>query len=359
MFSRYLPRALTACLALAAVPAMAQVPESLAAGPRVTIAAVTQPLPTQAQYVRVDQPILRDLVNQRSGGRIQVTLSTHSERNLSGNEIVRLVRSGQVEIGAGTLSTLSGDVPMLDGIDLAGLSPDIDMAKRIADAILESANRDLERFGVRLMAIFPFPAQVMFCRQPFTTLADLRGRKIRTFGNSLNDFVTAIGGNPISIGFPEVYSALERGVADCAITGTGSGAAARWPEVTTHISDLPLSWALAGYMVNLNWWNRLDPQVRTFMEGTFRQVRDAQWELGRSATRDGIACATGVAAECHLTPVAARGMTEVRATAADRQAVSTIFRDTVLPGWVRRCGARCGEVYNQIIAPISGVRFGG
>jgi len=26
---------------------------------------------------------------------------------------------------------------------------------------------------------------------------------------------------------------------------------------------------------------------------------------------------------------------------------------------VRRCGARCGEVYNDVIAPISGVRFGG
>ena len=38
---------------------------------------------------------------------------------------------------------------------------------------------------------------------------------------------------------------------DCAITGTGSGVAARWPEVTTHISNLPISWALAGYMVNV------------------------------------------------------------------------------------------------------------
>ena len=167
--------ALLACLAAAlaalpplARPAAAQVPEGLPPGPRVNIVAVTQPLPTQPQYTRVDIPVLREAVPARSGGRIAVQLATHAERNLSGTEIVRLVRSGQAEIGGGTLTTVSGDVPMLDGMDLAGLSPDIATARRIADAILPLANRELERFGVRVLTFYPFPAQVIFCRQPFT-----------------------------------------------------------------------------------------------------------------------------------------------------------------------------------------------
>jgi TRAP-type C4-dicarboxylate transport system substrate-binding protein len=321
------------------------------------MSAVTQPLPTQPQYTRVDVPYLREMMAQRTGGRITVQLGTHAERNLGGNEIVRLVRSGQVDVGAGTLSTLSGDVPILDGIALAGLSPDIEQAKKIADAILPGANKDLERFGVRILQIYPFPAQVLFCRAPFATLTDLRGRKIRTFGNSLNDLVTTIGAQPVSIGFPEVYSALERGVVDCAVTGTGSGASARWPEVSSHLSDLPLSWSLAGYMVNVAWWNRLDPAVRSFLEATFREMNDKQWELGRLATEDGIACNTGRADACKLHPLAPRPMTLVRASAADREMVQTTFRNIILPNWVQRCGARCGEVYNQAVAPISGVEY--
>lgn len=340
---------------LAASPSLAQA--TLPAGPPVKITAVTQPIPTHPQYTRVDVPYLKDMMPSRSNGRITVQLGTHAERNLSGTEIVRLVRSGQVDLGGGTMSTLSGDVPILDGVDLAGLSPDIGTAKKIAGAVLTAANRDLEKFGVRILAIYPFPAQVIFCRQPFTSFADLRGRKIRTFGNSLNDFVTALGASSVSIGFPEVYSALERGVADCGVTGTGSGAAARWPEVTSHISDLPLSWALSGYMVNLAWWNKLEPDVRSFLEATISEMGDKQWELGAVATRDGIACSTGVGAECKLTPLATRPMTEVKATDADRETVKTIFRNTVLPGWVGRCGARCGEVYNQVIAPIGGVEY--
>jgi TRAP-type C4-dicarboxylate transport system substrate-binding protein len=352
----WLPLLLGAALA---PPALAQMPTSLAAGPKVSFVAVTQPLPTQPQYTRIDQPYLGPMLAERSGGRLSAQLSTHAERNLAGNEIVRLVRSGQADLGAGTLSTLSGDVPILDGIDLAALSPEIAQAKKIAEAILPVANRDLERFGTKLVIIYPFPAQVMFCRAAFTSLADLRGRKIRTFGNSLVDFVNAIGAQPVSIGFPEVYSALERGVVDCGITGTGSGVAARWPEVSTHISDLPLSWAVAGYMVNLAWWNRLDPAVRSFLEGTFAEMQDKLWDLGKAATRDGIDCAIRNEAACRIHMLAPRAMTEVKATDADKAALQQMLSATILPGWVKRCGARCGEIYNQTIAPISGVRFGG
>jgi TRAP-type C4-dicarboxylate transport system substrate-binding protein len=33
-------------------------------------------------------------------------------------------------------------------------------------------------------------------------------------------------------------------------------------------------------MVNLAWWNKLDPQVRRFLESYFARLEDAQWKLG-------------------------------------------------------------------------------
>lgn len=341
-----------AALCALAAPAMAQT-----AIPKRTISAVTQPLPTSAQFTLVDVPALREGLPKASGGQIAVQLASHSERNLGGAEIVRLVRSGQVDIGAGTLSTLSGDVPLLDGVDLSGLSPDIGMARKIAEAMLPIANKELERFNTKLVVLYPFPAQVLFCRQPFTALTDLKGRKVRTFGNSLVDLVQAIGGQPVSVGFPEVYSALERGVVDCAVTGTGSGAAARWPEVSSHISDLPLSWAVAGYMVNLTWWNKLDPETKALLERTFAKMSDDLWTLGEAATRDGIDCNIGKKEACKIHQLAAKPMTEVKASEADKALVRQIAQNTVLPGFVKRCGTRCGTVYNEVVAPISKIEF--
>ena len=268
------------------------------------------------------------------------------------------MRAGQVDIGAAPLSTVSGDVPFLDGIDLAGLHPDIDQARKTADALVPLANKELERFGSRIIAVYPFPAQVIWCRQPVASLADLKGRKIRTFGASLNDFVTAIGAQAVSIGFPEVYSALERGVADCAVTGTGSGNAAKWYEVTTSIYNLSVGWAVAAYYVNVAWWNKLEPATRELISATMKEVETAQWKLGAEATQDGLDCNAGKAEGCKIhTLVKDKPMKVVDATQDDKATLKRIVETAIIPGWVKRCGARCGETYNQVVAPITGVKF--
>jgi TRAP-type transport system periplasmic protein len=192
--------AVSAALALSVTIAQTHKAQAQA---KLTITAVTQPFPTQPQYIRVDQPLLRDGLKTKSNGTIDVKLSAWPEMSLTGPEVLRLVRAGQVDIGASPLSTVSGDVPFLDGVDLAGLHPQIDMARQSANALVPQANKELERFGSRIVAVYPFPAQVIFCRQPVTNLADLKGRKIRTFGASLNDFVAAIGGRRSPSDFPK------------------------------------------------------------------------------------------------------------------------------------------------------------
>jgi TRAP-type transport system periplasmic protein len=325
---------------------------------KMTVTIVTQPFGTQPQFTKVDQPILRDGLKAKSNGQIDVKLSAWPEMNLNGPEVLRLIRAGQVDIGAAPLSTVSGDVPFLDGIDLAGLHPDIEQARKTAMALVPLANKELEKFGSQIVAIYPFPAQVIWCRQPVSSLADLKGRKIRTFGASLNDFVTAIGAQPVSIGFPEVYSALERGVADCAVTGTGSGNAAKWYEVTSSIYNLSVSWAIAAYYVNTAWWKKLDQPTKDLITATMKDVEAAQWKLGGEATQDGLDCNAGKAEGCKIhTLVTDKAMKVVEATPEDKATLKKIVETIVIPGWVKRCGAKCGDIYNEAVAPITGIKF--
>ncbi len=340
-----------------AAPAAAELP-TLGPGPKLKIVTVTQSGPTVPQFTKVDVPYFRDLVPQKTGGRIEMTYASWPELNLTGQEIIRLTRSGQVDIGGAPLSTVSGDVPILDGIDLAGLNPDIAQARKVAEAMIPVANKDLEKFNTKIIGVFPYPAQVLFCKKALTGLADLKGRKVRTFGPSLNDFVLAVGGQPISIGFPEVYSALERGVADCAVTGTGSGNAAKWFEVSTTLYTLTVSWSTSAYYANLGWWTKLDPAVRDFMVALFTEVQDKQWQLGADATQDGIDCNIGKASGCTINTLVTKDpMVEVKPSDADKKWLRDILVENVLPGWVKRCGERCGTIYNEVMAPITGIKY--
>lgn len=324
---------------------------------KLQIQAITQVSPTVPQYTKVDQPLLRDGLNKASNGQIEVVLSSWPERNVNGPEVLRLVRSGQVDVATAALTTVSGDLPLLDALDLTGMNLDIVQARKVADAMMPAANKELERLGIRMVATYPYSGQMLFCRKPLNSLADLKGMKVRIFGPSASDFFKAVGAQPVSVAFGEVYTALERGTVDCGLTGSGSGNAVKWPEVTTHLYTQSFSWSVAGYYVNLAWWNKLDPATRGLLEKTFTQIQDAQWALGAEATTDGVACNVGNAASCKMHTLVKKPMVEVRPAAGVAAEVHKIMASDVLPGWVKRCGDRCATIYNDTIAPITGVKF--
>lgn len=324
---------------------------------KISVQAITQVAPNLPQYTKVDQPLLRDAIASATAGRVEVTLASWPERNVSGPEVLRLVRSGQVDIAAVPLTTVSGDVPILDGVDLAGMNTDIRQARKVADAMLPVANKELEKLGIKLVATYPFSGQMLFCRKPIATLTDIKGLKVRTNGPSATDLIKALGGQPVSLAFGEVYTALERGTVDCGITGAGSGNGVKWPEVSTHLYTLSLSWSTSGYFVNLAWWNKLDAATRSQFEKTFIAIQDAQWKLGLEATEDGVACNVGRAADCRLHTLVKRPMIEVKPQGNMLATLHKELAEEVLPGWIKRCGDRCSVVYKEVIEPISGIKL--
>lgn len=337
---------------------------SLSIGPalaqqKLVINIATQPIASMPQYTQVDVPLIRDELQKKSNGRIEVKLGTWAERQIGGPEVLRLVRSGQLDIGGSPFSTVSGDVPFLDAADLSGLNPTVDQARRAADAIVPASNKELEKVGLKIIGHYTYSAQVFWCKRPVSSLDDLKGRKVRTIGGSMNDLVGALGMQPVGLPFGEVYAALERGVVDCAVTGAGSGNAAKWFEVANGLYALPVGWSVAAYYTNLNWWNKLDPQLRTMIEAQVKAAEDANWKLGQTHTDDGIACNGGKAEGCKLgTLTTGSKIMQVKLPSdADKAAVSRVLTEKVLPTWVNRCGARCGDIFNELLAPITGVKY--
>jgi hypothetical protein len=319
---------------------------------------VTQLSPTIPQYLRVDIPRLREGIPQRSGGRIQVTLASWPERNLNGPELLRVLRAGQIDLGGIALPTVAGDVPLLDIIDLAGLLQSHEQGRRVAEAMMPEINRELERVGVRIIATYPFPAQVFFCRDPIASLADLKGKRVRTPGGSQNDFIQAIGAQPVAIGFPEVYGALERGVVDCAVTGTGH----RQRRALVRGDAPPLHVARAVGHRRLRRQSRLVEQARRAgprfpaegHEGGRGRAVAARPRADRGWRRLQFRPARGLQ---DRPPRREPADAVTPATQADTETLRASLTSVVLPAWVKRCGERCGETYNRLVAPITGIRY--
>ncbi len=302
----------------------------------------------------VERPFWSQTLPNASGGRLSARLRGLSETGLKGPEMVRLLRAGAVEVGMGVFAFVAGDDPAFEGIDLPGMAGDIDTARNIANAykpVLQQ--RMAERHGVKLLATVPYTAQVFFCRDAVAGLDDLRGRKVRVRGRNMADLVAALGASPITLPFAEVVTAMQTGVIDCAVTGIGSGNAARWYEVANHLYNLPVDWSLGFYGIGLKRWERLTPDTRQLLLEQAQVLEDALWQATARENHYALACNTGVG-ECQIHRPA--HMQANSPTEAEKQRLhETVLR--IAEGWGRRCGAACVERWNATVGKAIGTHL--
>ena len=303
-------------------------------------------------YKDREHPFWTKTVPDKSGGAVTADIKAFTEMGLKGGEVFRLMRNGVIDFGSTVLGYVAGDDPENEAVDLAGFSADISIARRVSESYKPTLAALYEKkYGIKLLAVFPFHAQVLYCKAPISGLDDLKGKKVRTFSKSLSEFVGAVGGTGVNIPFGEVVPALQKGVADCAITGALSGNLAKWHEVTTHLYALPVGWSMVMHGVNLKAWNKLPQQVRAFLTAEIEAWEDSVWDAADAETRTGVACNTG--GQCSGGNPAA--MTLVPVSDSDRGRLREIMETVIVPNWAKRCGQACVAKWNNSVGKVVGM----
>jgi TRAP-type C4-dicarboxylate transport system substrate-binding protein len=267
--------------------------------------------------------------------------------------MLALMRLGVVPFGTALLAVVSTEEPEFNAVDLPTVNPDMDALRRTVALYRPHLQEILaERFDVELLAVYTYPAQVIFCRSAFAGLADLAGRRIRTSSVGQSELFAALGATPVVIPFGETLAALRSGVVECAVTGTLSANAIGLHEVTTHMHSMAITWGLSVFGANRTAWNALPEWARTLIRTEVAGLEREIWDAAAVETGQGIACNAG-RPDCSN---GRRGnVTVVPVTEADQARRLRLLTETVLPGWVRRCGEACVEAWNTRLAPALGV----
>jgi TRAP-type C4-dicarboxylate transport system substrate-binding protein len=305
------------------------------------------------QYIVFEEPFWRSEISKRSGGAITASIHPFDRSGLRGQDMLQLIRLGVVPFGTALLSVVGGDEPELSAMDLPGLNPDLATLRGVVARYRPVVERILnERYDMELLGVYTYPAQVVFCAKPFASLADLRGRRIRTSSVAQSEMVVGLGGIPIVTPFIELVGSFRNGVVDCAITGTLSGHQIGLPKVSTHVHEMAVSWGLSVFGANKAAWNALRPNVRQLIrEGVADLERDI-WNAADADTALGLDCSTGLA----LCPGSEMGrMVRVQLTPEDKAKSQELLREVVLPRWIERCGAPCVTGWNDTLSSFVGL----
>ena len=306
-----------------------------------------------AQTKLVEKPFYTEQLQKDSNGQVTTDYNNIDVLGINDFQILHMTQLGVTDFATTDISKMAGDDPVFEGCDLAGITNDIDTARKACEAWKPMMADAMEKkFKTRLMSLAPNPPIVFWCRDKITTLNDLKGKKVRVFNKTQSDFVSAIGGETITMAFPEVVPALQRGVVDCALTGTLSGNTAGWPEVSKYLLPLTVGWSIAYEGANLNSWAKFPPPVQDFFIKEFTKLENDMWKIGAKATKEGVDCSIGKG-ECTL---GKKGDMELVAISPEDAALrKKLVQDVVLVRWGKRCGKPCAEKWNGTVGKIVGL----
>jgi TRAP-type C4-dicarboxylate transport system substrate-binding protein len=309
-------------------------------------------LPLHKQY---EAPFWTTTLPEASGGSVNVALTTHDQMGLGVGDIYRLLGEGVYDVAMTVADYAVADAPELEGLDVPLLALNSDDAKAMVDAARPMVEDIFSnRFNSHVLAIAPYPPQVVFCNKPISGLSDLAGLKIRASGRMTAKFLEALGAEGINVSFSEVPGALQKGVVDCAVTGAGSGYSAGWWEVSTHLLTLPLGgWDSVVTAINLDKWNSLDAATQELIAKQVSENFEAPaWANAQGALANDVACLTG---EGECTSGDKRAMTLVEVSDADFAKAREILETEVLPDWASRAGEEWVTRWNDSVGKVVGV----
>ena len=319
-----------------------------------TLRAVGQS-PTAAKHLELETKFFSEL-SKNAGLKGNIVFNSMDVAGVKPADALRLIRTGAFDIMSTQIGQAARDEPFFEGLDLIGVATDVPALRKSVDAFRTTFDQRLqEKFNAKVLTLWPFGPQVIYCNAPIKGVSDLKGRKVRVFTASMAELVNHLGGTAVTMPGPEVYTALQRGVVECAITSPTSGNTSKWPELTTHFFPLGLAGSVQGHFMNLDAWKKLTPEQQAKMTSEFGRLEEQMWELAVSSNQD--------AYDCNIGRDSCRQhqkfkMTLVPVSANDVRIVKEAAQQVVLPLYKTGCmrtEPKCAEIWNATVGKAQGL----
>lgn len=212
-------------------------------------------------------------IEERTGGKVKINFFWSGA--LGGpSELMEMVQSGAVDFASFPPTYYPAQWPMI-GLtnslpmvwDNASLAMDV-QEYQIRNS--KPVQDELAKNGLKIVLIHGLPPYRLQCTSPVRTLADLKGKRIRTFGDWPPYVMEQLGAVPVNITLGEVYEALQRGTLDCGYNPNENAGFSKLAEVAKHWSDVNFG-AIAAYssFTSAKKWEQWPDSLKKIMEEAY------------------------------------------------------------------------------------------
>lgn len=230
-------------------------------------------------------------IEKRSGGNIKVSFFW-SESLGKSTEILDLVGRGGVELGSTSPAYYPARLPYSALTHLPLVLRDNRQAQIVQTDLMEHPALQAENRRAKVHPLFwhSLPTYHLMCTKPVRQLEDLRGLRVRSFGEYVPVMWRSLGAIGVNVLAPEIYEGLQRGNIDCTFLSYDTMYNYKLHEVAKHIIDVNFG-AISAWPVYVG-----TDAWRSWPEGTRQLITEISREAA-ARERDQVYEAAGTALE--------------------------------------------------------------
>ena len=290
---------------------------------------------------------------RRTNGQVKLAVSSFVELGLAGPDTLSQVGDGSLDMVNIYTGYISGAHPAVEVQSLWGMARDWETSYLVLTDMAPDIDRMLLEFSDGSPVLnrnwFAGSDQWFFSKDPLAEVSDFEDIKIRTHAASMSDFIRGMGGEPVQLSLPEVYTAMQIGTVDATITTVILGLTGRLYEVSDYIAGPVIGFGYTNNVINKDVWEGIPPDLQRIMieEGAKTELE----ALRLAPFQNFIAVEANKQVGMQPVPFSEETLNHIR---------TVVMPEHVIPGWLRRLGypgsgADAVAIYNEKAAPYAGL----
>jgi TRAP-type C4-dicarboxylate transport system substrate-binding protein len=191
-------------------------------------------------------------------------------------ESMDAVRTGAVEMMDTGWGSFSGANPVFGALELPFLYTNIDANAAAQADLLPIMDKAFQQANQKALGSYNIGALEMASVKSVKTMADWKGLIVQAISPECTALISALGGAPSSIPFPEGYSALQKKTIDASMNSPGYMEVGKLYEASKFAVFAYMIPATHGWTINLDIWNKMDQDTQNLLLSLTKKYGESQ-----------------------------------------------------------------------------------
>lgn len=215
-------------------------------------------------------------VRERTNGRLDIRIYMTGELPYKAPDVLPVVQSRKVEIGSAWDTHCEGVQDWYSVLSMPTIFSDREEALKMnVEVVMPFMDKVLrKKFGVVPVARCIWGTSDMSSNKKLTTIADVKGQKIRCSGFIQQTLIKSLGGVPVYIDHPETYTAMQRGTVNGGLVANMFAHAGKWFEVCKWLYVWELMHMAEAIYINETAFNELPQDIQKIIMDTAEEINN-------------------------------------------------------------------------------------